>query len=252
VRDQSKPYTAEFAITAVKTRADGTTITQESTEVIARDARGRTLTSITTVPAAGNDSPATKFRVFDPVNRVNSNWDSVSSVARVVKRPSPTPGGASCWIETPDNASRGSNAGGPSTIKANPVVSPPTGLTAVINKNSTPPHVKTTVEYLGTETIDGWTARGSRVTQTTSSDATGNDEPSVSTRESWQANANGIGLTIREIDDDPQNGKRTTELVKFSLGEPDPATFQPPQGYETATEEMREVPCKAPATPPLQ
>src|SRR5580698_5557197 len=36
------PYTAEFKTTRVQTLADGSTITHESTEVMARDSEGRT------------------------------------------------------------------------------------------------------------------------------------------------------------------------------------------------------------------
>jgi hypothetical protein len=107
-------------------------------------------------------------------------------------------------------------------------------------------HVKTntSIEHLGTETIQGFEAHGSRVTQTIPAGAIGNREPLVNTRESWQANAHGIGLTVREVDDDPQNGKRTMELVNFSLGEPDPASFQPPEGYEILNQETQQIPCQ--------
>jgi hypothetical protein len=60
----------------------------------------------------------------------------------------------------------------------------------------------------------------------------------------------GISLTLREVDDDPQTGKRITELVKFSLGEPDPASFQPPEGYEISTQETHQVSCQQPAQHP--
>jgi len=47
---------------------------------------------------------------------------------------------------------------------------------------------------------------------------------------------------IRQITDDPQQGKDDLELVTLLRGEPDPALFQPPEGYEVVTEEM--APCK--------
>jgi hypothetical protein len=62
----------------------------------------------------------------------------------------------------------------------------------------------------------------------------------VSTSETW--NAKGLHLVIRQITDDPQQGKDDLELVTLLRGEPDPALFQPPEGYEVVTEEM--APCK--------
>jgi hypothetical protein len=46
------------------------------------------------------------------------------------------------------------------------------------------------------------------------------------------------------VTDDPRTGKRTRELVELSQSEPDPATFQPPEGYEVVTQELHEVPCQ--------
>jgi hypothetical protein len=35
----------------------------------------------------------------------------------------------------------------------------------------------------------------------------------------------------------------TRELVSLTQGEPDPAIFQPPDGYEIKTTELHKVPC---------
>ncbi len=37
---------------------------------------------------------------------------------------------------------------------------------------------------------------------------------------------------MREVTDDPQAGHHTIEVEELSLGEPDPAIFQPPPDYE--------------------
>jgi hypothetical protein len=34
------------------------------------------------------------------------------------------------------------------------------------------------------------------------------------------------------------------EPVKFSFGEPDPASFLPPEGYEIVTQEMQQAACQ--------
>lgn len=239
-----EPYVAEFKVTAVKTMADGSTVTQEFTQVRAVDGHGRTMIAMTTIPASSDETPTTKVSVFDSVAWTSSSWDSQGRVATVVKKALPGSGQGSCWIKVPQIISEGSTTEGQSRRQASQVAGPPTGLTAGNAAAPGPAHVSTLRESLGTETIQGLTARGTRVTQTTPAGAMGNSEPLVSTRETWQTSAHGIALTIREVDDDPKNGRRTVEPVKFSFGEPDPASFRPPEGYEIVTQEMQQVPCQ--------
>jgi hypothetical protein len=257
-RSVPEPYVTEFKITTVKTLADGTTLTEEFTEVQAWDGQGRTMTAITSVPASSDETATTKVRVSDPVARISSTWDSNGKLATVVKRPAYEPMRVSCSPTTPGSVS-GSVSGGPSADgkasgQASQVVGAPTGLGATVSAVSAHAlmHVNsnTTIEHLGTQAIQGFEAHGSRITQTTIAGTIGNSQPLVSTRESWQTNVHGIGLTVREVDDDPQNGRRITELVKFSLGEPDPASFEPPAGYAISTQEPHPVSCPQPAQPP--
>ena len=69
----------------------------------------------------------------------------------------------------------------------------------------------------------------------------GNDRPLVRTAENWLSED--YGFTARSVSDDPRQGKRMNELTSFTPGEPDPALFQPPQGYEIVTEPLHQVQC---------
>ncbi len=247
-----QPYSAEFTISTVKTLADGSTITQKSTEVQALDAQGRTMIAITSVPTSSDEPAMTKVSVFDPVAGTSLLWDSQSKMATLAKRPLPQSTRAPCTATT-DNVTGGLTQDGPLSSNGNVGPGAPTGLTGMaarITGAAQPARVNTntTIEYLGTETIQGFATRGSRITQTIPAGAIGNSEPLVSTRESWQVNAQGIGLTVREVDNDPQNGKRVTELEKFTLGEPDAAGFQPPEGYEIVTRQMHPIACQQTST----
>jgi hypothetical protein len=249
-----EPYVAEFKVTTVKTLADGTTLTQQFTQVQAWDAQGRTLTAITSVPASSDETPTTKVRVSDPVTRISSTWDSNGKVATVIKRPVYEPGRGSCSLTTPGSVATGPAVDGQASGKASQAVGARRGVTATVSAVSEHTRVhlnaNTTIEHLGTQAIQGFEAHGSRITQTTPAGTIGDGQPRVSSRESWQTNVHGIGLTVREVDDDPQNGKRITELVKFSLEEPDPASFEPPEGYAISTQEPQQVSCPQPAQPP--
>jgi hypothetical protein len=198
------PYTAEYKITRVRTLADGSTITQESTETVALDSQGRRMTSTTTVPVSGDQTPKTHVSVSDPVARTNSSWTVPGKKATVTAMPAP---GAprNCAAATPAAAT------------------PAAGVQ----------HVKPTVEDLGTETIQGMEARGRKTTTTTPAGTIGNNQPLVRTNELWTATTPGLkGLVAREVSDDPQSGKMTKELTNFNQAEPDATVFQPPAGYE--------------------
>jgi hypothetical protein len=99
---------------------------------------------------------------------------------------------------------------------------------------------KTVAEDLGTMTILGIEAHGQRTTTTTPAGAIGNDQPLVRTSEEW--NAPGLHFALRRVVDDPQQGKEDSEPMNLIRGEPDPALFQPPEGYEVMTDPT--APCK--------
>jgi hypothetical protein len=100
------------------------------------------------------------------------------------------------------------------------------------------PKAKYTSENLGTESIQGIEARGRRRTTTIPAGAMGNDAPLVSISDIWTALTVGLnGLLVRETRNDPRQGKTTRELTNLTQGDPDPATFQPPEGYEIVTKD---------------
>ena len=83
-------------------------------------------------------------------------------------------------------------------------------------------------EDLGTRTIAGVEAHGSRTTQTIPAGEQGNELPLVVKRELWRSKE--LGLVMLGIMDDPRRGKTTFEIEDLTPGEPDPALFVPPAG----------------------
>jgi len=210
------PYTAEYKITQVQILADGTTITRETTEVKALDSLGRrmTATTVTSVDRA----PITHVMVYDPVARTQTFWHSPGKVAHVLQM-SATAAERHCMTITRDDVS---------------VVSGP--------------KANYTSQDLGTESIQGIEARGRRRTTTIPAGAMGNDAPLVSTSEMWTALTVGLtGLLVRDTRNDPRQGKTTRELTNLTQGDPDPTTFQPPEGYEIVTKDSSGCQDQAPA-----
>jgi hypothetical protein len=223
------PYTAKFQITSEQTLANGTTITHESTEIQVVDSQGRHLSEIVT-PATDLRPERTSFHVFDPVARTNTSWMVPGTKATVLKMaPPPEPGStrATCFST--------SGASTAEALERQPGEMPP----QMIQPRGTA--MTSSRENLGTQTIQGVVATGSRSTMTTPAGVDGNDAPLVRTTETW--NARSIGLVVRTVTDDPRTGKRTKELVELNQGEPEPAAFQPPEGYEIVNQEMHEVSC---------
>ncbi len=216
-----EPYTAVRKTTQVQKLANGVTITHETTGKEARDSSGRTYRETQSDVPIGGDAPVQSqvfFIVFDPVNRVSISWSSNSKEAianhmadpKQVRLNSPPPPPLQTQA-APGFGVAGGVFGSAGT--AGPAVRP----------------VRLVREDLGTKTINGVEAKGTRTKQTYPPGKVGNDQPFTVTHETWMSLE--LRVPVLQIDDDPRTGTRTTELAKIQIGEPDPALFQPPEGY---------------------
>lgn len=93
-----------------------------------------------------------------------------------------------------------------------------------------PPKSEYKTEDLGTKTIAGIEAHGSRTTRTIPPGEEGNELQLVTTSETWRSEK--LGFTMLSINDDPRRGKTTYEIEELVQGEPDPSVFAPPEGYK--------------------
>jgi hypothetical protein len=226
------PYTAEYKITHVRILANGSTITNESTKVEALDTQGRMLNSRTSVPVSENQKATTLVSIYDPVAHTFTNWSVPGEQATVLKMAEP---GATRTPCAPTAATTpGSTTGAAAGVVGSVFTSSAAGTSSATGVRRKPP----VVEDLGTETIQGVEARGRRTTFTTPVGMIGNNEPLVRTSEAWFGTEPGLrSLIARQITDDPQMGKTTTELTSFTQGEPDASLFQPPSEYEIVIRE---------------
>lgn len=217
------PYTAEYTITIVQTLANGNTITREDSETRARDSQGREMTATTTTRGPKEQTTFTLVSVVDPVARTITHWSSLDKRAFV------------------------------HAISAGRVMHDCSTSTFAAHGSARTSNTRPTVENLGTESIQGIEAHGTRTTRTIPAGEVGNEAPIVSTNERWTALAVGLsGLPVREISDDPRSGTRTKELTSIEQSDPDPAIFQPPADYEIVSETDKEASasgCPAEVTP---
>lgn len=197
-----QPYSGVRTTTFVQTLADGSTITRTQTTKEARDSSGRLYreTQISEGPGAGR----TLYSVFDPANRTITNWRSDTKQATVMHLGNR--GGRGQWRReggAPDapDAQTGFRRGGPAP----------------------------SVTQLGTKTISGVDATGSRTTMTIPAGKFGNSKALTVTHERWVASD--LGITVMEVDNNPMRGVRTTTYTSLERNEPDAGLFQAPQGY---------------------
>ena len=188
------------------------------TEVQALDSQGRRMFA----KAVTSEDRPTTYVVHDPVARTETTWKVPGKRATVFASAAP-------------GAARGCSPATDADPDSIPVTSGP--------------HGNVTTENLGTASIQGVEARGTRRTRTIPAGAMGNEAPLVSTVERWTALTVGLnGLLVREIRDDPRSDKKTTELTDLEQSEPDVSVFQPPSGYEIVTKDASGCPTGASRT----
>jgi hypothetical protein len=211
------PYTAEFRTTRVQTLADGSTITRETTDILARDSQGRTLNLSTTTPAGDGQRQFTSVNIHDPVAKTQTYW-SVPGQRVVV-----------------------SNTGAQGTVPPACSASAQPLMAWVADAQREKPKT----EELGKQTFQGIEAFGHRTTFTYPPGTIGNSDLLVNSSEVWFSTTPGLeGINVRQVSEDPRTGRDTRELVRFTQGEPDASLFQPPQDYSVETREIHnEVRC---------
>jgi hypothetical protein len=208
------PYTAEFKTTRVQTLADGSTITHDSTEVMVRDAQGRTANIRIADAAIDSQAPRTIVSTYDPASHTHTSWVVGGQTLNVNTDPASASARTSCAANTTAAFTQTQ----PSADRPKPVF-----------------------EELGTQTFLGVEARGRRTSTTYPAGSVGNSDQLLRTDETWFSTTPGLaGINVRQINDDPQTGRTIRELVKFTPGDPDPSLFQPPDGYTTITHEIHE------------
>ncbi|MFP5228856.1 MAG: hypothetical protein ACLGXA_14650 [Acidobacteriota bacterium] len=234
-----EPYQAQTVTRIGQTMADGNHITQRSTAMIARDSKGRTVRSetlqgihrwITASGASGQNSQTTLTVIFDPIAGERIDYTSDSFVAHVfeVSAPGTQPSALS------GSTSRTQSIGtGPAVIGIGPAPGAQEGGVALsiaaFPPGSPPSQTTTTTSSLGTNTIAGVQATGTRVTTTIPDGAIGNDHALVITEDTWYSPE--LKMVLASTHSDPRFGVTTYSVTTLQREEPPPGLFEVPPGY---------------------
>jgi len=219
------PFAGDFVVTEQQTLANGNVITRQNITKVYRDSQGRVRTEETMVHRGGagantgttstgaTSTPRTIVRISDPVAGVVRELDAEAKVVHEnqmrrppANRPNPNTAGV---------------AGGPRGR----------GMLRGNGAASTDPNIKT--EDLGTQSINGVMANGTRVTHTIPAGAIGNAQAIQTTFERWVSAD--LKVPILEKTTDPRFGTTVRQLNNINRSEPDAALFQAPTGYTVQT-----------------
>ena len=263
------PYTAEYKETSVLTQPNGSTVTQEWTEVDALDSRGRHMIAKTYIPMSSDQKLHTEYSVSDPVAQITTEWSSENLSATVRTWYSQPAAGSRNATSNPCSASTPASTSSPVAGQpASPTIEDPNAkIHEAIEewrarrradleekqRAAAPKPEPPINEDLGTATIQGIVVHGYRTTtKIPAGSIFGNSTELLETNERWLAVGPGkTGLMVRWIRNGPPLGKKTQDLVKFAQGEPDPTIFRPPADYKILTQTLDSggLPCPLPSTP---
>jgi hypothetical protein len=196
------PFQAERVTRSYHKLTDGTEISREEHETIARDADGRFYDESKLTSSGDKPLPdaGTFHLIADPVAHTTLSWSTLSQVA------------------TSSRLSPSSHV----TVSALPHGRDETSF---VSKNST----IVTTQDLGKKTIAGLPATGTRTITIILQGAIGNNRDIVVTHDAWVSTD--LQITISEKDDNPVSGTRTSEITTINRTAPEPALFQLPPGY---------------------
>jgi hypothetical protein len=196
------PFTASFSTQTSQTLADGNHIQRSTTGTLARDSQGRTRRDMTLAaigPWATSGKPAQVSMINDPVAGTHYILEPDKKIAR--------------QLGPHNGRGKGHKHGHP----------------AGAAKGMRPDDANVTTTSLGTQTISGVSAEGTRTTRTILAGAIGNEKPIVITVERWYSAD--LQTAVKTTRSDPRMGDTVMQLTEIKRAEPDASHFQVPADY---------------------
>ena len=239
VSDMSKPVTgAPYTATAItettQVLADGNRIVNKSESQLARDSQGRTRRQETmnNLGPLATNAPRLAF-INDPANKVSYVLDLNDKTARVIKMPPAEQDGAGPAAMTLGSGIVKSPGGAPGAVAVQKkVLIAGAGPDAGVEQRvwiSSAEDGQVTTESLGTQSIEGVNATGTRTTRTIPAGEIGNERSLEIKSEVWTSPD--LQMVVLSKRNDPRIGETVYRLTNIQRGDPDPALFQVPSGF---------------------
>ena len=216
------PYSAEAVTEHVQTLADGNRIVQTTSSTVARDSQGRVRRDESlalTLPGGTLDGVKLEM-INDPVAGVHWTLDPQAKTAVKMLFPKkssmlfnnvlPPPGPERTWFYS------SGKPGSQITVET-------------LAKRKAEDDTKASRVDLGTQTIEGVPAQGTRVTRTLQAGAVGNEQPINIVTETWYSPD--LKILVMSKADDPRMGTTTYRLTNIQRSEPAASLFEIPGDY---------------------
>ncbi len=208
------PFSAEEINETTQVLSDGNRIIRKTTGRIYRDSEGRTRQEHTLQSPFTSETPGDAPRfvtINDPVAGAHYTLNSQNKTAQKMSFPS---------------SERMASASKMRVLSLDPSGVPPQVSNRVARPIERP---QSTTESLGTQTIEGFEAQGTRSTITIPAGQAGNERPIEIVSEQWNSPA--LHMSVLRKTNDPRMGETVYRLTNISLDEPDPSLFQIPPDY---------------------
>ncbi len=221
------PYSAQAVTETTHTLADGNRIARSSSAMLYRDSLGRerreqSMASIG--PWSAQGEPMQTVFISDPVAGVSYEFNPKNRTARKMPSPPALPAGLK-------GAVRG--AAGIAMVQGEfniAIPAPATGAARTMIYSSTSGNLAAPkIEQLGTTTIDGIQAQGTRTKVTIPAGQIGNDRPIDIVSERWFSPE--LNVTVLSKQSDPRSGETVYRLTQINRSEPLHSLFEVPADY---------------------
>ena len=238
------PYSAEAVTESTQTLADGNRIRRENRSLIYRDSQGRTRReeSLTALGPWTTDEQHTTIFINDPVAGTHYVLNQNDKTGTQLPVPMLADHVKMATIEgeaRPANrlvmrsqAGVGSDAGSGVGIGVGP------GVRGMISAMPLAAPGETKEEDLGTRSIEGVTAVGTKMTTTIPAKQMGADRDIVISFERWHSPELKVDVLTKRSD--PRVGETTYRLTNINRSEPLPSLFEPPAGFDINRPEVSE------------
>jgi len=198
------PFSANAVGQTNRTLADGTKISQTVQSTLYRDAQGRVRREVTLPPgsADSNGAPKSLVVIRDPVAGTGFFLDSTKKIAHAMPQ-----------------HTKGAGNGGPAADES----------TAGEPHRGPGDNANVVKESLGTQTINGVAAEGTRYTRTIPAGRIGNDKPLTIVREEWYSHD--LQMVVQSKRTDPFVGETVYNVTNIQRTAPNPSLFTVPSDY---------------------
>jgi hypothetical protein len=216
------PFSAVSTGETKQTLADGTTITHKFQSTLYRDAEGRFRKEMSLPaigPLAASGKPHTVITIFDPVAGTAYDLDPDQKVA--YKLPAHRGGHAEGKFTT--GGGPGPGPGGDVRFEAG------AGGVVRFEKFGAEDSANLKTDALGTQTVNGVNAEGTRYTRTIPVGQIGNDKALNIVKEEWYSPDLQIIVQSKRVD--PMFGQTVYSLTEIQRNAPNPNLFVVPSDY---------------------